>query len=105
MHFKEINWLVFGVFINLPGDPQKVLLLKIHNTKTTSWIRIIQILVKSRKQNITTNIGKFNFTEISWLKNDYKMAQNIDQFINDFSQRIMKKMQLLMGERHPLYIN
>ena len=33
------------------------------------------------------------------------MAQNIDQFINDFSHRIMKEMQLLMGERYPLGIN
>ena len=32
------------------------------------------------------------------------MAQNIDQCINDFSHRIMKEMQLLMGERYPLYI-
>ena len=33
------------------------------------------------------------------------MAYNIDQGINDFSQRIMKEMQLLMGERYPLGIN
>ena len=33
------------------------------------------------------------------------MAQNIDQGINDFSHRIMKEMQLLLGERYPLYIN
>ena len=33
------------------------------------------------------------------------MAENIDQFINDFSHRIMKEMQLLMGERYSLYIN
>ena len=33
------------------------------------------------------------------------MAQNIDQFINDLSHRIMKEMQLLMGERYPLGIN
>ena len=33
------------------------------------------------------------------------MAQNIDQFVNNFSQRIMKEMQLLVGERYPLYIN
>ena len=33
------------------------------------------------------------------------MDQNIDQFINDFSHRIMKEIQLLMGERYPLYIN
>ena len=29
------------------------------------------------------------------------MAQNIDQCINDLSHRIMKEMQLLMGERYP----
>ena len=33
------------------------------------------------------------------------MAQNIDQFINDFWHRIIKEMQLHMGERYPLYIN
>ena len=33
------------------------------------------------------------------------MAQNIDQFINDLSHRIMKEMQLLMAERYPLRIN
>ena len=33
------------------------------------------------------------------------MAQNIDQSINDSSYGIMKEMQLLMGERYPLYIN
>ena len=33
------------------------------------------------------------------------MAQNIDLFINDFSHRIMQEMQLLKGERYPLYIN
>ena len=33
------------------------------------------------------------------------MAQNIDQCINDLSHRIMKEMQLLMGERYPLGIN
>ena len=33
------------------------------------------------------------------------MAQNIDQFINDLWHRIMKEMQLLMGERYPLGIN
>ena len=33
------------------------------------------------------------------------MAQNIDQFISDLSHRIMKEMQLLMGERYPRYIN
>ena len=32
------------------------------------------------------------------------MAQNIDQFINDLLHRIMKEMQLLMGERHSLGI-
>ena len=33
------------------------------------------------------------------------MALNIDQCINDFSHRIMKEMQILMGERYPLGIN
>ena len=33
------------------------------------------------------------------------MAQNIDQCINDLSHRIIKEMQLLMGERYPLGIN
>ena len=33
------------------------------------------------------------------------MAQNIDQFINDLSHRIMKEMQLLMAERYPIGIN
>ena len=33
------------------------------------------------------------------------MAQNIDQCINDLSHRIMKEMQLLMGEKYPLGIN
>ena len=33
------------------------------------------------------------------------MAQNIDQCINDFSHRIVKEMQHLMGERYPLDIN
>ena len=33
------------------------------------------------------------------------MTQNSDQCINDFSHRIMKEMQLLMGERYPLGIN
>ena len=33
------------------------------------------------------------------------MTQNIDQCINDFSHRIMKEMQLLMGERFVLGIN
>ena len=33
------------------------------------------------------------------------MAQNIDQCINDLSHRIMKEMQLLMGERYSLGIN
>ena len=33
------------------------------------------------------------------------MAKNIDQFINDLSHRIMKEMQLLMGERYPLGVN
>ena len=33
------------------------------------------------------------------------MAKNIDQFINDLSHRIMKEMQLLIGERYPLGIN
>ena len=33
------------------------------------------------------------------------MAQDIDQCINDFSHRIVKEMQLLMGERYPPGIN
>ena len=33
------------------------------------------------------------------------MAKNIDQFINDLSHRIMKEMQLLMGERFTLGVN
>ena len=33
------------------------------------------------------------------------MAQNIDQCINDLAHRIMKEMQLLMGERYPQGIN
>ena len=33
------------------------------------------------------------------------MAQNIDQCMNDFSHKMMKEMQLLMGERHHLGIN
>ena len=33
------------------------------------------------------------------------MAQNIDQIINDFSHRIMKAMQVLMGKRYHLNIN
>ena len=33
------------------------------------------------------------------------MAQDIDQCINDFSRRIVKEMQLLMGERYPPGIN
>ena len=33
------------------------------------------------------------------------MAQNIDQCINDLSHRIMKEMQLLMGERYPIGID
>ena len=33
------------------------------------------------------------------------MAQNIDQFMNDLSHRIIKEMQLLMGERYSLGIN
>ena len=33
------------------------------------------------------------------------MAQNIDQFINEFLHRITKEMQLLVGNRYPLYIN
>ena len=33
------------------------------------------------------------------------MAQNIDQFINDLSHRIMKEMQLHMDERYHLHIN
>ena len=33
------------------------------------------------------------------------MVQNNDQFINDFSHRIMKEMQLLMDERYPVGIN
>ena len=53
----------------------------------------------------TTNIGKFNFTKISWLIDYWKMAQNIDQWINDFSHKIIKEMQFLMGERYPLGIN
>ena len=32
------------------------------------------------------------------------MAKNIDQFINDLSHRIMKEMQLLVGERYLLGI-
>ena len=33
------------------------------------------------------------------------MAKYIDQCINDFSKRIMKEMQLYMGQRYPPYIN
>ena len=33
------------------------------------------------------------------------MAQNIDQCINDLAHRIMKEMQLVMGERYPQGIN
>ena len=33
------------------------------------------------------------------------MAENIDQSINDFSDRILKEMQFLMGERYPIGIN
>ena len=33
------------------------------------------------------------------------MPENIDQSINDFSHRIMKEMQVLLGERYPLGIN
>ena len=33
------------------------------------------------------------------------MAQNMNQFINDFSHRITKEMQLLMVERYPLGMN
>ena len=33
------------------------------------------------------------------------MAQNIDQCIHEFLHSIMNEMQLLMGERYPLYIN
>ena len=33
------------------------------------------------------------------------MAQNIDQCINDFSHKIIKEMQFLIGERYPLGIN
>ena len=110
-------WLTrFGLKCHYTGwGRKKFPHLKIHNTKTTSRIWIIQILVKSRKIKVflwfcrcptsTTNVGKFNFTKILWLQNDWKMAQNIDQCINDCSQRIMKEMQLLMGERYPLCIN
>ena len=31
--------------------------------------------------------------------------KNIDQFIHDFSHRMMKEMQLLMGKKYLLYIN
>ena len=34
-----------------------------------------------------------------------KIAENIDQCINDFLHRIMKEMQFLMGERYPLGID
>ena len=50
-------------------------------------------------------MGKFNFTKISWLIDYRKMAQNIDLCINDFSHKIIKEMQFLMGERYPLGIN
>ena len=33
------------------------------------------------------------------------MTQNINQCINDLSHRIMKEMQLLMGEGYPLGID
>ena len=59
----------------------------------------------SRCLTSTTNIGKFNLTKISWLIDYWKMAQNIDQCINDFSDKIIKEMQFLMGERYPLGIN
>ena len=59
----------------------------------------------SRCLKSTTNIGKFNFTKISWLIDYWKMAQNIDQCINDFSHKIIKEMQFLMGERYPLGVN
>ena len=59
----------------------------------------------SHAPTITTNKDKSNFTKISWLQNDSKMAQNIDQFMNDFSHRTMEEMQILMSERYPLYIN
>ena len=36
---------------------------------------------------------------------ELKNVLNIDQFINDFSHRIMKEMQFVMGERYSLYIN
>ena len=76
---------------------------------------MIPILVKAKRLKYfcdfsrcltsTTNIGKFNSTKISWLQNDWKIASNIDQSINDSSHRILKEMQLLMDERYPLYIN
>ena len=34
-----------------------------------------------------------------------KWPKNIDKCINDFSHRIMKEMQLFMGERYHLGIN
>ena len=34
-----------------------------------------------------------------------KIAENINQCINDFSHRIMREMQFLMGERYPLGID
>ena len=33
------------------------------------------------------------------------MAQNIDQCISDLAHRIMKEIQLLIGERYPQGIN
>ena len=54
---------------------------------------------------ITTHIGKFNFTKISWLIDYWKIAKNIDQCINDFSHKMIKEMQFLLGERYPLGIN
>ena len=71
-------------YINVPGGPEKVTTFENSYggkfTKSTSQIRMIQIsLTAERSKNFcdfspcltsTRNIGKLNFTNISWLQND-----------------------------------
>ena len=66
--------------------------LKIHRTKSTSQIGMIQILVLKAERlkyfcelshclTGTRSIGKFNCIKISWLQSDWKRAQNIHQIL------------------------
>ena len=57
-------------------------------------------VLKALQISVNSTLQKFHGCKMT-----EKIAQNINQCINDFLHRIMKEMQRLMGERYPPYID